>query len=951
MLKKTLSCKHILFHARRLYFFCSPHFYFTSCIVFLSITFLSIPNGYSAQSSIVPVTWIDTVGVSVNDNSITKTASTGWGNGGAASLESFTGNGGVEFTASAADASANGRPMCGLSSTNRNASYNTIEYAIYLRDTGSVMQLRVYEKGRYKGTFGTYQVGDFFKVERIDSTITYKKNNEIFYTSSTPSDLPLLVDTAIYNTGGEISNVKVFVVAVSNQNRPPVLDPLDDITINEGDTISFNPSANDPDGDTLTFSYSGWMTSNSYATNYQDSGVHTVTVTVSDGFLTDSQDVTVTVNNLNRAPMLATISSITVNEGDTITLSPTATDPDGDTLTFNYSGWMTSNSYATNYQDSGVHSVTVTVSDGSLTDSQDVTVTVNNLNRAPVLATISSITVNVGDTVTLNPTATDPDGDTLTFNYAGWMTLSSYTTNHQDAGVHTVTVTVSDGTLTDTKNVTVTVNKVNRAPVLATISPIVVNEGGTVTFNPTATDPDGDTLSFTYSGWMTSSSYTTSYNDAGDHTVTVTVSDGELTDSQTVMVTVNNVNRAPSLEQVAVMSLDAKATLIWDPNTESNLGGYKVHYGVSSGNYDSVVNVGNQTQFILPDFEIGATYYFAVTAYDTSDNESSFSNEATYTAQEPGIALTINEGDTVTITPTATDPDGDTLNFSYSGWMTSSSYTTSYQDAGTHTVTVTVSDGTASDSREVTVTVVDVIVAVNSAPVLNKMADITVNEGDTISFNPTATDPDEDVLTYSYEGWMTSSSYTTNHQDAGVHTVTVTVSDGTLTDTQDVTVTVNNVNRAPVLATISSIAVNEGVTITLNPSANDPDGDTVTFSYSGWMTSSTYTTTDKDAGVHTVTVTVSDGELTDAQNVTITVLNTNSDILAWDPNTEGDLAGYRVHYGVSSGNYDTIVDVGNQTSYTISGLISGTTYYFAVTAYNISDNESIYSNEVSYNAN
>ena len=172
MLKKALSCKHILFDARRLYYFCSPHFYFTSCILFLSITFLSIPNVYSAQSSIVPVTWVEMVGVAVNGNSVTKTASTGWGNGGAASLESFTGDGGVVFSASAADASANGRPMCGLSSTNRNASYNTIEYAIYLRDTGSVMQLRVYEKGIYKGTFGAYQVGDLFMVERIDSTIT-----------------------------------------------------------------------------------------------------------------------------------------------------------------------------------------------------------------------------------------------------------------------------------------------------------------------------------------------------------------------------------------------------------------------------------------------------------------------------------------------------------------------------------------------------------------------------------------------------------------------------------------------------------------------------------------------------------------------------------------------------------------------------------------------------------
>ena len=58
-------------------------------------------------------------------------------------------------------------------------------------------------------------------------------------------------------------------------------------------TVAFSPTASDADGDTLTFSYSGWMTSSSYTTNNMDSGVHTVTVTVSDGTLNDTQDVTV----------------------------------------------------------------------------------------------------------------------------------------------------------------------------------------------------------------------------------------------------------------------------------------------------------------------------------------------------------------------------------------------------------------------------------------------------------------------------------------------------------------------------------------------------------------------------------------------------------------------------------------------------------------------------------
>src|SRR5438132_30793 len=69
--------------------------------------------------------------------------------------------------------------------------------------------------------------------------------------------------------------------------------------------------------------------------------------------------------------------------------------------------------------------------------------------------------------------------------------------------------------------------------------------------------------------------------------------------------------------------------------------------------------------------------------------------------------------------------------------------------------------------------------------------------------------------------------------------------------------------------------------------------------------------------------------------------------LAWDPNTEPDLAGYKLYYGTSSGSYQFSVDVGNLTSYTLSGLLEGRIYYFAATDYNLSLNESGLSNEVS----
>src|SRR5437870_2842846 len=69
--------------------------------------------------------------------------------------------------------------------------------------------------------------------------------------------------------------------------------------------------------------------------------------------------------------------------------------------------------------------------------------------------------------------------------------------------------------------------------------------------------------------------------------------------------------------------------------------------------------------------------------------------------------------------------------------------------------------------------------------------------------------------------------------------------------------------------------------------------------------------------------------------------------LAWDPNTEPDLAGYTLYYGTSSRSYQFSVYVGNRTSYSLAGLLEGQIYYFAVTAYNLSGIESGFSNEVS----
>ncbi|MFQ6112450.1 MAG: fibronectin type III domain-containing protein, partial [bacterium] len=69
-------------------------------------------------------------------------------------------------------------------------------------------------------------------------------------------------------------------------------------------------------------------------------------------------------------------------------------------------------------------------------------------------------------------------------------------------------------------------------------------------------------------------------------------------------------------------------------------------------------------------------------------------------------------------------------------------------------------------------------------------------------------------------------------------------------------------------------------------------------------------------------------------------------IVSWDPNGEHDLSGYKIYYGTTSRSYGQVVDVGNVTSRRITGLQAGVRYFFAVTAYDFSGNESAFSEEV-----
>jgi YD repeat-containing protein len=150
------------------------------------------------------VTWTNTAGVSVNGNSLTKTAATGWGNAGASSTQSIaSGDGYVEVTAT----ETNTARLFGFSHADTDQSWPSINFGIDLDVSGSAY---VFEFGNNRGNFGPYAPGDKFQVAIVGGVVKYKKNGTVFYTSNLTPTYPLVVDTALNENGCTLWNVVFY---------------------------------------------------------------------------------------------------------------------------------------------------------------------------------------------------------------------------------------------------------------------------------------------------------------------------------------------------------------------------------------------------------------------------------------------------------------------------------------------------------------------------------------------------------------------------------------------------------------------------------------------------------------------------------------------------------------------------------------------------------------------
>ena len=310
----------------------------------------------------------------------------------------------------------------------------------------------------------------------------------------------------------------------------------------------------------------------------------------------------------------------------------------------------------------------------------------------------------------------------------------------------------------------------------------------------------------------------------------------------------------------------AEVNLTWDPNTEPDVAGYKVYYGLGSRNYDHVMDVGNSTICVVTGLEQGRTYYFAATAVNTANIESDFSNEvsaALSTSNQPPLAnagpdQNVNEGVTVTLSgANSTDPEAGAL--TYSWLQVSGTPVTLSNPLAAQTTFVPPNVGPNGETLGFQLAVTDSgglqsadtclvnVLWINQPPSANAGIDQSVNEGTVVTLNGASSgDPDGFALRYEWfqlGGTPVTLSSATVAQPTFVAPAVgaageslsfqLTVTDSVGLFARDTCiVNVVSVNQPPVADTGPDQNVNEGVSVTLNGTGStDPEGGVLLYSW------------------------------------------------------------------------------------------------------------------------
>ncbi|WP_442792690.1 tandem-95 repeat protein, partial [Pseudoalteromonas sp. T1lg23B] len=310
--------------------------------------------------------------------------------------------------------------------------------------------------------------------------------------------------------------------------------------------------------------------------NFFGSDSFTYTVQDTEGLASNQATVTITVDSVNDVPVISGTPATTANEDEAYSFVPTASDADGDTLTFSVTNlpvWASFNSATGEVSGTPVEGqqgtysdILLSVSDGQNTVSLAAfNIVVSAVNDAPEISGTPSTSVNQDEQYSFTPQATDVDSENLTFsieNAPSWASFDTTTgaltgtPNIDDVGTYTgIVIAVSDGELQASLDAfDITVVAVNAAPIANNMQRSV-NEDGTTSFVADVSDADGDTLTIELQGLPqngvasvqgTVLTYTPLPNFNGSDSFSYVASDGELqSDVAIVSINVVSVNDAP----------------------------------------------------------------------------------------------------------------------------------------------------------------------------------------------------------------------------------------------------------------------------------------------------------------------------------------------------------------------------------------------------------------------
>jgi len=524
---------------------------------------------------------------------------------------------------------------------------------------------------------------------------------------TTSGEVTLTVDDG--NSG---TDTELFTIAVTNDNDPPEITTTAGTTATEDIEYTYNPAATDEDvpADTLTWSLSNAPTgmtisSTTGAIAWTPGNVTTsgeVTLTVDDGNGgTDTELFTIAVTNVNDAPEITTTAGTTATEDIEYTYNPAATDEDepANTLTWSLSNAPTgmaisSTTGAVTWTPGNVTTsgeVTLTVDDGNGgTDTELFTIVVTNVNDAPEITTTAGTTATEDIQYTYNSEATDVDepADTLTWslsNAPDGMAIDTTTgaitwTPLNDVFISgTVTLTVSDGNGgTDSEQFTIIVTPVNDAPEITTTPPTTATENILYSYDADATDEEDDTLVWSLTDEPTGMTvdsttglvtWTPSDGQATQQEITLTVTGGDNSASQTINITLTLTNDPPVITTTAITTASEGIFYRYSPSaTDSEHD--TLTWALANEPVGMTINSATgEINWTPPS---GSATYGPVELTVDDGNGGTDTEEWTINVGTPNNSPVITttaptsavENQLYEYSPIATDPDGDTLTWS-----------------------------------------------------------------------------------------------------------------------------------------------------------------------------------------------------------------------------------------------------------------------------------------------